>query len=194
MDPWIYIVILGASVIGYANLKTRPEAADSTQVVSDIETTLSQFAEELEEDNKALVERIGGLKRDLEAEIHRLSGRIEALERFTPRLLEGAATGSAVEAASSEKPKPRKAERKAVKETPVASEDTVTVTATENDEPEENSSPQIEALNIKNRYTELFELNKQGKSIEYIAKKTGMNKGEVQLIMQLAKQEEQFRD
>jgi DNA-directed RNA polymerase specialized sigma24 family protein len=42
---------------------------------------------------------------------------------------------------------------------------------------------------IHARYSELFMLYEQGKSIEMISKKLGMNKGEVQLIIQLAKQE-----
>ncbi|WP_042160514.1 DUF6115 domain-containing protein [Paenibacillus gorillae] len=46
---------------------------------------------------------------------------------------------------------------------------------------------------IQSRYAELLELYSQGKSIELIAKKLGMNKGEVQLILQLAKQEEGAR-
>ena len=43
------------------------------------------------------------------------------------------------------------------------------------------------------RYPELFYLYRQGKSIEQIAKKLGINKGETALIIQLAKQEEEGR-
>ena len=43
---------------------------------------------------------------------------------------------------------------------------------------------------IKSRYAELFDLYEQGKSIDMIAKTTGLQRGEVQLIIQLAKQEE----
>ena len=43
---------------------------------------------------------------------------------------------------------------------------------------------------IKSRYAELFDLYEQGKSIDMIAKSTGLQRGEVQLIIQLAKQEE----
>ncbi|MDF2815210.1 MAG: hypothetical protein K0Q81_1410, partial [Paenibacillus sp.] len=50
-----------------------------------------------------------------------------------------------------------------------------------------------EGMNIRYRYTELFALEKQGKSIDHIAKKLGMNKGEVMLIIQLAKQEDRTR-
>ncbi|MNJ40883.1 hypothetical protein D3C77_357880 [compost metagenome] len=40
------------------------------------------------------------------------------------------------------------------------------------------------------RYPELFELYDQGKSIDMIAKAVGIQRGEVQLILQLAKKEE----
>jgi hypothetical protein len=50
-----------------------------------------------------------------------------------------------------------------------------------------------EGMNIRYRYMELFALEKQGKSIDHIAKKLGMNKGEVMLIIQLAKQEDRTR-
>jgi len=50
---------------------------------------------------------------------------------------------------------------------------------------------QSEPVNsIKTRYPKLFELDEQGKSIDSIAKLTGLQRGEVQLILQLAKQEE----
>ena len=54
------------------------------------------------------------------------------------------------------------------------------------------AAPPAERLanTIKARYKELFDLYDSGKSIEYIAKKLGRNKGEVQLILGLAKQEE----
>ena len=46
---------------------------------------------------------------------------------------------------------------------------------------------------IKERYAELFRMHEQGKSIEAIARKEGLNKGEVQLILQLSRQEERHR-
>jgi DNA-binding NarL/FixJ family response regulator len=51
-----------------------------------------------------------------------------------------------------------------------------------------NEAKQLNKIQV--RYSELFQLYGQGKSIEVISKKLGMNKGEVQLIIQLAKQEE----
>lgn len=53
--------------------------------------------------------------------------------------------------------------------------------------PEEAEPPQEQ---VRDRYPELFELYGKGKSIDMIAKTMGLQRGEVQLILQLAKKEE----
>lgn len=53
---------------------------------------------------------------------------------------------------------------------------------------QESQEPRRES--IKDRYTELFRLHDEGKSMDAIAKQTGIQLGEVQLILQLAEQEE----
>ncbi|WKL01189.1 hypothetical protein Q0F98_31440 [Paenibacillus amylolyticus] len=50
------------------------------------------------------------------------------------------------------------------------------------------SLPQRES--IKDRYAELFTLHAEGKSMDAISKQTGIQRGEVQLILQLAEREE----
>ena len=55
------------------------------------------------------------------------------------------------------------------------------------------AQPESFASGMKLRYAELFRLHEQGKGVETIAKKLGMNKGEVNLILQLARQEERSR-
>ncbi|WP_443146859.1 hypothetical protein [Paenibacillus shenyangensis] len=44
---------------------------------------------------------------------------------------------------------------------------------------------------IQDRYPELFKLHESGKSVDTIAKAVGLQRGEILLILQLAKQEEQ---
>jgi DNA-binding NarL/FixJ family response regulator len=51
----------------------------------------------------------------------------------------------------------------------------------------------VSLMNIRDRYSVIFEMYDQGKSTDHIAKKLDMTKGEVNLIVQLAKQEEQIR-
>lgn len=190
MQPWLYIVILGACIIVYAITRPREAVSKRTAVVNDIESALEQFAEDLEEGNKELMISVTGLKRELEAEINKLNGRLGVLENQNHI----ASTGE------TEKPIARrnlKIIEEAVEEKPIQSKE-------ENIRDKEHISrafntelnvPPIKPIenDIKNRYGSVFELHSQGKSIEYIAKKTGMNKGEIQLIIQLARQEEQFR-
>ncbi|NBI27388.1 hypothetical protein [Chengkuizengella marina] len=48
-------------------------------------------------------------------------------------------------------------------------------------------------LKINDRYNDLMKMHHDGKSVQYISNKTGINKGEVQLIINLAKQEGKSR-
>jgi DNA-binding NarL/FixJ family response regulator len=54
--------------------------------------------------------------------------------------------------------------------------------------PEQEEDPKRES--IKDRYTELFRLYDEGKSMDAISRQTGIQLGEVQLILQLAEREE----
>lgn len=174
----------------------RPRDVESkrTAVVNDIESALDQFAEELEEGNKELMISVSGLKRELEADINKLNGRLSVLERQNS--LSNHASDTRVEHSNVtafhpstertlDKPKSRRIakihEESFDEEAGPLYEE---VTKPE-DKPQEND--------IKNRYGSIFELHAQGKSVEYISKKIGMNKGEIQLIIQLARQEELFR-
>jgi hypothetical protein len=163
----------------------RPKEAQSskrTAVVNDIESALEQFAEDLEEGNKELMISISGLKRELEAEINKLNGRLSVLENSNQISNIGVI----------ELPKTKYM----IQEKEVKTEEIVAPALdihTIDPQPQPQPQPQPLENDIKNRYGSIFELYDQGKSIEYIAKKTGMNKGEIQLIIQLARQEEQFR-
>lgn len=191
MQPWLYIVILGACIIGYAYMRPKDVVSKRTAVVNDIEIALDQFAEELEEGNKELMISVSGLKRELEAEINKLNGRLSVLEKHNSLSINASdirAEHSNVTAFH--QPAERTIEKLKTRRVIKKHEESV-------DEAIETSiiEPEGKSLgnDIKNRYGAIFELHSQGKSIEYIAKKTGMNKGEIQLIIQLARQEEQFR-
>lgn len=162
------IVIIGLAVIGYALMK--PQSSDKSVIVSDIEATLDQFAYELEQDNQELIAKVTQLKREFEAEINKLNGRLETLENLNISTLSTHAPRI------DSLPTPALS----VEEAPASQE-------------VEQPLPKTDENAIKHRYEQLFGLYEKGKSIEQIAKKLGMNKGEVQLIIQLAKQEEQFR-
>lgn len=194
MQPWLYIVILGAGIIGYAYMRPRDVESDRTTAVNDIEIALGQFAEELEEGNKEIMISVSGLKRELEADINKLSGRLSVLEKHNA--LSNQAIDTRVEHSNvtalhqsieraSENPKTRRIVKKHIERHDEVIEPPNNESTKHVDKPHEND--------IKNRYGVIFELHAQGKSVEYISKNTGMNKGEIQLIIQLARQEELFR-
>src|SRR5690606_21810532 len=72
--------IVGVFLIVFAYLRPNNSVSKRAEAVNDIEAALDQFAEELEDGNKELINSIQGLKRELEAEINKLNGRITVLE------------------------------------------------------------------------------------------------------------------
>lgn len=183
MQPYLqYIVLLGAVVIACAFVMPRKKqhAAIPAQTVQSMETALEQFMENMEKDNQELVQLVAKAQQETRSDADRNEQRIIDLERKCGMLteqLELALTRSApasgmvqsIQAVETEVIKPSN-------EAAVHSEAPI------------NEAKQMNTIHA--RYSELFQLYKQGKSIEAISKKLGMNKGEVQLIIQLAKQEE----
>jgi ABC-type transporter Mla subunit MlaD len=173
MQPYLqYIVLLGAVVIAYAIIMPRKKqhAALPAQTVQNMETALEQFMENMEKDNQELVQLVAKAQQETKSDADRNEQRIIALERKCDRLteqLELALSSSASPVAQ-----------------PVQNIQAVEMEAVKLS----NEAKQLNKIQV--RYSELFQLYGQGKSIEVISKKLGMNKGEVQLIIQLAKQEE----
>lgn len=185
-QPWIYLVILGAIAIVYALMLPKPQSktANHEEVLQEIEGTLDHFMQEIAAENEQLVQLVGQMKQDfivkqtiLQEKNERLEQRLEQLELRCSQLealREQTASQQAVmqaEALRTAEPQPE-----ATGEAESAS------SADQAQEAEEQS--------IKSRYAELFALHEQGKSIDHISKRTGMNRGEIGLILQLAKQEE----
>jgi hypothetical protein len=193
LDAWIVIVLLGVVVILYAFLlpKTAPRKMVDEEVLDSVEGTLQHFIEEMDQENKEFARMVGEMKREHERQTNILLDRIEFLERKTTNLTEELSSGS----------------KSRTRQESVAGEADSTQGATQAipaesrrhpspGQPQNQSQPQtLQAppgrSTVKSRYQEVFEMYDSGKSIEYIAKKLGTNKGEIQLIVQLAKREEQ---
>ncbi|HEY0826970.1 MAG TPA: hypothetical protein VGE40_02650 [Bacilli bacterium] len=174
MYPWQLVALIGAGILVYALLLPKySSTSKQTEMIQEIEETIEHFIDEIEAENKDLLKLVADMKKDGENQTSKLFGRIESLEKQVYEITAGMVQKSG---------KPEKADKAEQMEqaVPVMSE-VIEETA------------EISHMNIKERYLELLELDKQGKSIEYIARKLGMNKGEIQLILQLARQEEQFR-
>ncbi len=177
MQPYlIYILLLGAVVfVGALIMPRKPQqAAMPEQAVQNMENALDQFMENMEKEHEELIALIAKSQHEAKVEADHKERRISELERKCEEL-----------------------ERKLAEPPAQAAADSVVRQAMPPKlSKEENIAPAIipapapePAITIQSRYAELFKLYDQGKSIEMISKKLGMNKGEVQLIMQLAKQE-----
>ncbi|EFM13087.1 conserved hypothetical protein [Paenibacillus curdlanolyticus YK9] len=183
LAPWGYIVLLGAFVLVIAlalpRKKPVPEKTNQTQ---NMEIALEQFMENMESDNRELVELVKQNRIENTAQLQQREQRINDLEQRCADLetkLEQAAQFMVQQAASPVHP---------AQPSPGAAHDESAIAALDEEPPAAPPRP-----SIRSRYAELFEMYDQGKSVESVARKLGMNKGEVQLILQLAKQEEGAR-
>ncbi|GGF80124.1 hypothetical protein GCM10010912_26450 [Paenibacillus albidus] len=190
MQPWLYIVLVGAVAIVYALMlpaRAREEKAGN-QKLKETEAALELYMADMERENDELVQLVSSMKQQAQSNMntiqeqmtglgtellelknhsHQLEARLLAEEKKVAELAasyEQAVSRSAVQAAQNSAPVPPEADSSEPVLRPVSS--------------------------IKLRYPRLFELHEQGKSIDSIAKTAGLQRGEVQLILQLAKQEE----
>lgn len=236
MDPWVTLVIAGAAIAGYGWLKPEPKA-QAASIVN--EEAYDRLLEDLETENRELVDAVAAFKREQDDTVSRLGRRIRELERQ----MEDAAAfrradtfGREELAAAKEIVGPEPTARPASSALRQDAPDNGT--KTETDSPDggyadkanpsaraESALPahagralaagsagdgslrgnvveaDIEASSdngdgtagrpaaIRDRYAQLLELHERGHSVEQVAKAMNMNKGEVQLILQLAKRE-----
>ncbi|MFB9329727.1 hypothetical protein ACFFSY_27630 [Paenibacillus aurantiacus] len=186
-QPWLYIVLLGGVIIVVGMMmprKTKEPDSQGTDSMHGMEAALEQFMENMEEENRQMVELIAKSRKDAQTNAKAYDERIKQLEircAELERQMGKHALSAAPIPSSYITDKLTYAEHAALHQTPPLA--TEPVVSFEPEEPEEDTS-------IRGRYPELFDLYQSGKSIESISKKLGMNKGEVQLILQLSKQEE----
>lgn len=196
-QPWVYIVLFGLVLIVYAKISPKNQGNKISQgnILGDVEEAMDHFAAELDEQNKALIQMFAETKKEYGMQYAGLISRIETLEKqglqwqeeihrlhFLLEQLQSQQLASMIRPSDPS----------------LIHSETMISTPLMDSEPSEDAAiPESQELqtsvvlmNIKDRYKELFSLFDQGKSTEYIAKKLGMNKGEINLIIQLAKQEE----
>ncbi|AYB43498.1 hypothetical protein V4V36_03125 [Paenibacillus lautus] len=177
LKPWIYIVLLGIAAVLYAFMlpKRREETVSSERIVKEVENTLEGYMAEIQNENEQLVELVSQMKKELDA---KQQAHQEQVSDLRQRML-------AMEQKMTEsQTRLRTAEEKLAQAAAAASLSAGAAAASS----EADHAPPVHS--IKSRYAELFDLYEQGKSIDMIAKSTGLQRGEVQLIIQLAKQEE----
>ncbi|WP_339307902.1 hypothetical protein NST33_11100 [Paenibacillus sp. FSL L8-0435] len=193
MSPWIIIVILGACAIAYACIMPRKNKAQEPghQLVQEMESTLEHYMTEIENDNDALIQRVAEMKGEATAADQRMQLQLQELQQRLDQLEQ------------SKKNEPVAA--------PVPHSGNVSVPFSEGLQAQalvksvqaeaaqqaleaDEQTSEVESLpgseSIKDRYAELFNLHAEGKSMDAISKQTGIQRGEVQLILQLAEREE----
>lgn len=199
-DPWFYIVLLGLAALIYAmllpNRKSPEKPADNG--LGDIEVTLEQYMSEIEKENDELIDLVAQMKQDFtskqlahQEQIVELRQRIIEVEQAPRQVLNN--TTAVLEQTNivdvAQPVSPSVSVEEAGSLAP-SFEDTqaavLMVEASENSEVMETKASE----SVRDRYPELFDLYEKGKSIDMIAKTIGIQRGEIQLILQLAKREE----
>jgi hypothetical protein len=193
-QPWVYVVLIGLVLIVFSRigLKTGSNTPMNASVLKDFEEVVDVFAVDMEEQNQALIKIFADTKQEYEVQIAKGTGRIEVLEKQLQELTQEVGKLNLKLTTSIERPTEtytRKAvQKKSTLIEPVSAEAEVQPVHVPAAQTETSAVRQT----LKDRYSELFTYHEQGKSIEYIAKKLHMNKGEVNLIIQLSKQEERL--
>jgi len=189
MQSWQYIALLGAVIAVAAFLlpkgKNQKQSASSSAQMEQLELAFEQFMDNMENEHNDLVKMLTTSLNQLREEDRVKS---DALARLEQRnfIVEEQLSKLSQQVAASE------AKLQMLQGNPNTAVDRSNV----NDNMEALHVQEEEALpadSIQKRYAELLEMHNSGKSIEAIAKKLGKNKGEVQLILQLAMQEEKSR-
>ncbi|MCY9592933.1 hypothetical protein PC41400_21290 [Paenibacillus chitinolyticus] len=207
MEPWQMIVLLGLVIVVFAGVIPRSAAkkggqAPSAQLVKELEESMAHFASDLEQQNQALIDLFKETQREHKLEVAKLTARLEVLERRSADG-NGAAVHGGRESESelsrhgSRSTEPRVYGEPAVQThgsalstpRPSQTEEFPAEAAAASVQPPQEAPRTEPDLSVRARYAALFELHDQGRSTEQIAKQLGMNKGEVMLIMQLAKRE-----
>jgi hypothetical protein len=186
-SPWLVIVMLGVAITGYAWMMPKKGKSEKEKVFVS-EAAYDQLLEDLETENRELVDAVAKFKKEQDVTVEKLGRRIVDMEHQMKTWLEqtpvtvlppdskpSITEKKSVPALKSEMPEPEI-------ETLVLGSDSYTAVA------EEIVLP---PTTIRGRYPELLEMHDKGRSVEQIAKALGLNKGEVQLILQLVRREEQ---
>ncbi|GGH17789.1 hypothetical protein [Paenibacillus segetis] len=194
-DPWFYIVLIGVAAIFYSFLLPGRNNLSTTKnnAVNELETTLEQYMAEIEKENEELIQLVTQMKQDFSAkqmavqeQVAELRGRFASIEQSTRQsesrlgILEAKPVNIAF-TGGLESSKQEELLIENVMKQEVASSEEILIHSNPNEEAQES---------LHDRYSELFSMYNSGKSIDMIAKSIGIPRGEVQLILQLAKREE----
>lgn len=190
MQPWQYIALLGAVIAVTAVILPKNKNSsklanhDVNKQIEQMELSFEQFMDNMEKDHDELVKMLSSSLQTMKEEDRLKSDQIARLEKKCAELEEHISSLSHENVALNTKVSFLSSASTLSNNVEVAASDEMI---------ESEAAPIIDENSIYYRYAELFDMYNSGKSVETIAKKLGKNKGEVQLILQLAKQEESAR-
>ncbi|MDO3410672.1 hypothetical protein QWJ34_12945 [Saccharibacillus sp. CPCC 101409] len=190
-DAWFYVVLLGAAAVVYAFLIPKPKGGGApapggdNRVVREVEQTLEQYMAEMEKENDDLVNLLVQIRQEtgakqlaLQEQVAEMRGRLADMERTSGKHEARIEQLSSAEPPVSASSAPQESARRL--------RDELIESAAER-EPEDKAEP---TDSVRGRYPQLFDMHERGRSIDAIAKATGMQRGEIQLILRLAKRED----
>lgn len=166
-SPWLYIVLAGIVLIVYSRLLPKASSSEPAAAVhQDLDQTIEEFANQIEQENQELVHMISNMRQYYEEQMTRQMKRIDLLEQQIKTL-----------------------QQKSYEHNHIINTDNLSSTVNVLT-PTTSDSQQEVKRDLRDRYDQLFQLYDSGRSMDYIAKKLNMNRGEISLILQLAKQED----
>lgn len=184
-DPWFYIVLLGLAALIYAMLLPNRKSPDKStdHGLGDIEVTLEQYMSEIEKENDELIDLIAQMKQDFTS---KQLAHQEQIVELRQRIIEIEQTNNVAVLQPVQLPLPLEKAHSSVPSVEDTQAAVLVAEASSEFEVVETKAPE----SVRDRYPELFDLYEKGKSIDMIAKTIGIQRGEIQLILQLAKREE----
>lgn len=191
-SPWLSIVLFGIVIFGYAWMMPKRQSNGQDRESAN-EAAYDKLLEDLELENRELVDAVAKFKREQDETVERLGRRVRDMEQqmksWSEQRTSPASSSAGAEATVvAERTGPESASGMAASIAAVipAAEPEPRL-AQEPAETEQAAAP----TTIRVRYAELLEQHARGRSVEQIARSFGMNKGEVQLILQLARREDE---
>lgn len=192
-EPWLYVVLLGAAALVYACLLPKRQSGRTSDesIIQNVEATLEQYMADIERDNDELIELVSQIKNDHSAKHSALQEQVvELRQRVIELELQSAAQVRLQHVHQSDLSSGSTQREGKIQTNLIIGHEEARILNVAHEE----AIPDAEAAemqdSIRDRYQELFSLYEQGKSIDFIAKQSGIQRGEVQLILQLAKQED----
>jgi hypothetical protein len=188
MSPWLSVVLFGLVIFGFAWLSPGGRREEEAGGGSD--PAYDRLLEDLETENRELLDAVAKFKQEQDETVRRLVEQIAELERRMESLNGSASAAPADPIAGAGSPPAQAPQEEAAPAVAASGGEPPNAMQPENAEQAAKPAP-VGPLSIRERYADLLTMHAKGRSIEQIAKAAGMNKGEVQLILQLARREEE---